>query len=125
MEESQEHYISVIGKKDDKLFVFTSADAPKYKLVTIDLKSPQRKNWKDLVPEDKDAVLVDAAFAGDQLILTYDKDASHRAYVYDKEGNRLREIITPRYGTLSFSTNSKDPETFYSYTSFTTPSTIM
>ena len=125
LEESQEHDISVIGKKDGKLYVFTSADAPKYKLMTIDLKSPQRKNWKDLVPEDKDAVLVDVAFAGDRLILTYDKDASHRAYVYDKEGNRIREITTPGHGTLSFSTNSKDPETFYSYSSFTAPSTIM
>ena len=125
LEESQEHDISVIGKKDGKLYVFTSADAPKYKLMTIDLKSPQRENWKDLVPEDKDAVLVDVAFAGDRLILTYDKDASHRAYVYDKDGNRIREITTPGYGTLVFSTNSKDPETFYSYSSFNTPSTIM
>ena len=124
-EASQEHDIRVIGKKDGKLYIFTSADAPKYKLVTVDVAAPHRKNWKDLVPEDKDAVLVDVAFAGDKLILTYDKDASHHAYVYDKDGNREREISLPGYGTLSFSTNPRDTETFYAYSSFTTPSTIM
>ncbi len=124
-EESQDHDISVIGEKDGKLFIFTSADAPKYKLVTVDVKSPERTNWIDLVPEDKDAVLVDARFAGDKLILTYDKDASHHAYVYSKDGVKEREITVPGYGTLSFSTNSKDPEAFYAFSSFTTPSTIL
>ena len=125
VEDSQDHDISVIGKKDDPLFIFTSADAPKYKLMTADVNNPERKNWKDLVPEDKDAVLVDARFAGDKLILTYDKDASHHAYVYSKDGVKEREISLPGYGTLAFSTNSKDPESFYSFSSFTTPSTIM
>ncbi|MDE6289944.1 MAG: prolyl oligopeptidase family serine peptidase, partial [Muribaculaceae bacterium] len=125
VEESQDNDISVIGNRDGKLYIFTSADAPKYKLVTADIKAPQRSNWKDLVPEDKEAVLVNAEFAGDRLILTYDKDASHHAYVYSKDGVKEREITLPGYGTLSFSTNSKDPETFYAFSSFTSPSTIM
>ena len=125
VEESQDNDISVIGNRDGKLYIFTSADAPKYKLVTADVKAPQRANWKDVVPENNEAVLVNAAFAGDRLILTYDKDASHHAYVYSKDGVKEREITLPGYGTLSFSTNSKDPETFYAFSSFTSPSTIM
>ena len=125
VEESQDNDISVIGNKDGKLYIFTSADAPKYKLVTADTKAPQRANWTDLVPEDKDAVLVNAKFAGDRLILTYDKDASHHAYVFSKEGEKEREISLPGYGTLSFSTDGKSPETFYAFSSFTSPSTIM
>ena len=125
VEESQDNDINVIGARDGKLYIFTSADAPKYRIVTADIKSPQRSEWTELVPEADDAVLVNAAFAGDRLILTYDKDASHHAYVYDMDGNQEREITLPGYGTLSFSTNSKDDETFYAFSSFTSPSTIM
>lgn len=125
VEESQDYDISVIGNKEGKLYIFTSAGAPKYKIVTADVKSPQRANWSDVVPENSDAVLVNASFAGDRLILTYDRDASHHAYVYSKDGVKEREIILPGYGTLAFSTDSKDPEVFYTFSSFTTPSTIM
>ncbi len=124
-EESQENDISVIEARDGKLYIFTSAGAPKYRLVTADIKAPQRENWQDLVPENNAAVLVDARFAGDKLILTYDKDASHHAYVYNKDGIKEREISLPGYGTISFSTNSEDTETFYSFSSFTTPAQIM
>ena len=124
VEESQDYDISVIGKRDGKLYIFTSADAPMYKLVTADVDAPQRANWTDLVGE-KDVVLVNASFAGDKLIMTYDKDASHHAYVFNRNGVKERDITLPGFGTLSFSTNPKDAETFYSFSSFTTPSTIM
>ena len=124
VEESQDNDISVIGARDGKLYIFTSADAPLNRIVTVDIKDPRRSNWKELVPENDEAVLVRAGFAGDKLILTYDKDASHHAYVYNADGTREREIKLPGYGTLSFSTNPKSPEVFYSFTSFTTPATI-
>lgn len=125
VEDSQDYDISVIDARDGKLYIYTSADAPRYRIVTADIKSPRRTDWKELVAEKDDAVLVNASFAGDKMILTYDKDASHHAYVYDKEGKPVREIKLPTYGTLSFSTNPKTPETFYSFSSFTSPSTIM
>ncbi|MDE7096041.1 MAG: prolyl oligopeptidase family serine peptidase, partial [Muribaculaceae bacterium] len=125
VEESQDNDISVIDARDGKLYIFTSADAPKYRLVTADIKTPERKNWQDLVQENNTAVLVDARFAGDKLILTYDKDASHHAYVYNQDGTKEREITLPGYGTLAFSTNPDDTETFYAFSSFTTPSQIM
>lgn len=125
VEKSQDNDISVIGARDGKIYIFTSAGAPRYRLMVADAKAPQRKQWEVLVPENEDAVLVDARFAGDKLILTYDRDASHHAYVYNLQGEKEREITLPGYGTLSFSTNSKTPEAFYSFSSFTTPSTIM
>lgn len=124
VEDSQDYDISVIDSRDGKLFIFTSADAPRYRLVTADVKAPQRENWEELVPEREDAVLVSTRFAGDKLILTYDKDASHHAYVYNPDGTQVREISLPGYGTLAFSTDSKSPEAFYSFSSFTSPATI-
>jgi len=122
VEESQDNEISVIDARDGKLYIFTSADAPLNRIVTADIKAPQRANWKELVPENKDAVLVGAQFAGDKMILTYDKDASHHAYVYNTDGTMAKEIKLPTYGTLRFSTNPKSSETYYSFSSFTYPS---
>lgn len=124
VEESQDNDISVIDSRDGKLYIFTSADAPMNRIVTADIKAPQRANWKDLVPQRDDAVLVGAQFAGDKLILTYDKDASHHAYVYNADGTSVREITLPTYGKLQFSTDSKSPETFYSFSSFTYPASV-
>ena len=124
VEESQDNDISVIDSRDGKLYIFTSADAPMNRIVTADIKAPQRANWKDLVPQRDDAVLVGAQFAGDKLILTYDKDASHHAYVYNADGTPVREITLPTYGKLQFSTDSKSPETFYSFSSFTYPASV-
>lgn len=124
VEDSQDNEISIIDSRDGKLYIFTSADAPKNRIVTADLKAPQRANWHELVAENPDAVLVGAQFAGDKLILKYDKDASHHAYVYNADGTPVREINLPGYGTLRFSTDSESPETYYSFTSFTSPSAI-
>lgn len=124
VEASQDYDISVIDSRNGELIIFTSADAPRYRLVKADIKAPQRSNWKELVAEKNDAVLVGAQPAGDKMILTYDKDASHHAYVYDRNGNVQREISLPGYGTLSFSADSKSPEAFYSFSSFTSPATI-
>lgn len=123
-EQSQDNIIDVIDARDGKLYILTSAGAPNNRLVTVDVKAPQRANWKDLIPEKDDAVLVNAQFAGDKLITTYSKDAAHHAYVYGLDGTMLREIKLPGYGTLGFSTDSKSPETYYSFTSFTSPSTV-
>ncbi len=124
IEESQDNEISVIDSRNGKLYIYTSADAPMNRIVTADIKAPQRSNWKDLIPENKEAVLVGAQFAGDKLILTYDKDASHHAYVYNVDGTPVREITLPTFGTLRFSTDPKSSEAFYSFSSFTYPSSI-
>ena len=43
--------LTVVRARDGKLYIFTSADAPLYRLVTADVMAPQRAIWKDLVPE--------------------------------------------------------------------------
>jgi prolyl oligopeptidase len=56
------------------LFVFkTNKNAPKYKLVTVDLSDPEYK-WNDLV-EEKDKVLQDVSCVNkDKLLLNYMQD---------------------------------------------------
>ena len=124
VEPSQDNDISVIGARDGKLYMMTSADAPRNRVVVADIARPQRAAWRDFVPEDSTAVLVGAQFAGDKLIATYDKDASHHAYVVNDKGERVNEIKLPTYGTLRFSTDPKSDEVYYTFSSFSYPPTV-
>lgn len=91
--------------------------------MTADIAKPKLSDWKELVPENE-SVLSSAQIIGGKLILTYDKDASNHAYVFDLSGKQLHEIALPALGSVGFSGDKDDPETFYSFTSFTYPSTI-
>lgn len=119
--QSQDKYISPVGVIGDRLLIYTSDGAEKYRLVTAPLDDPRRENWVTLVPES-DNVLTGVHLAGDKLILTYDIDAANHAYVYSQDGKLINEIKLPTYGTVSFSTSRKSPEVFYSFSSFVYPS---
>lgn len=112
--------IAVIG---DKIYFLTNHGAPKYRVMTADIKSPKIENWKELIPEQK-FVLDGAEVIGGKLFLTYNKDASNHAYIYSLEGKEEKEIKLPTLGTVNFSGDKDDKEVFYGFTSFTFPSSI-
>ncbi len=122
IEPTQEYEISPIGIVDGKLYILTSADAERYRLVTASLDNPVRANWKEIVPEQPN-VLTGATISGDKLILSYMKDASDHLYVHNLDGTLVREIELPTFGSVGLSASKKWPEVYYSLTSFVYPST--
>ena len=108
----------------DDIYMLTNADAPKYRLMVANVNAPGYKEWKELVPE-QDAVLEDVNFVdGDKMVLTYTQDNCSRAYLYNIRGEKLSEIKLPGVGSASFSSQREGKECFYSYTSYTVPTTI-
>lgn len=112
--------IEVIG---NMVYVITNYGAPKYRIMTFDTTSPLLKDWKELVSESE-SVLSGAQVIGGKLFLTYEKDASQHAYVYSLKGEREHEVTLPTLGSVGFSGDKDDKETFYMFTSFTFPATI-
>jgi len=112
--------VEVIG---EKVYLITNYDAPKYRIVTFDIARPQLKEWKELVSENE-SVLSGAEMIGGKMVLTYEKDASHHAYIYDLNGKQEFEVKLPTFGSVGFSGNKDDNEVFYTFTSFTFPPTI-
>ena len=98
---------SPIGIIDNKIYIFTNYKAPKRRIMVADINSPTLKNWKELIPES-DAVLSKAEIIGGKLFLTYNKDASDRAYVYNLNGKQLQEIKLPSLGTVFFCGEKED-----------------
>lgn len=104
-------------------FFTTNKDAPRYRVASIDL-SAARPEWKTLVAEGEQPI-DGASIVGDRLVLTYLKDATTRAAVFDLAGKPLRDIALGELGTAGgFAGKPGDAETFYAFTSFTRPATI-
>jgi prolyl oligopeptidase len=87
------------------------------------LNQPQSENWIDLIPEQKEVLSVNTG--GGNLFCSYLKDAITKVLQYDMKGNKIREVVLPGLGTASgFSGKRKEKTLFYSFSSYTTPSTI-
>lgn len=122
IEDFDNHYWS-IDNIGDKLLLVTDKDTPRYKLVEIDLTNTTAP-WKDLIPE-QDMVLNTVHYVGGKIITSYMKDATERVYVYDTDGKLQNEVQLPSLGSvLGFGGKHKEKTVFYTFTSFTYPSTI-
>ena len=98
--------------------------APRGRVIAIDVAQPARSNWREIVPQTADRLL-GASLVGNQLIASYLKDAHSEVKLFELSGRPLRTIELPGLGTASgFGGKRTDTETFYSFTSFTTPATI-
>ncbi len=126
IEPSQDYSNEIVGMADGKVYMFTSADAPRNRFVAVDPRRPARKDWVEIIPEDADgAVLKSVQFAGkNHFIAVFDRDASNHAYLYSLDGKRLSEIEFPTYGTASFSSSRSADDVFYSFSSFVYPAAI-
>ncbi len=112
---------NIIDNVDGQLLLMTNHNAPKYKLVLVDPENPKPENWKTIIPESEN-VLTSVQYVGGKLIASYLKDASTRIFVFDLTGKKLNEVILPAIGTAGgFNGKRADKEVFYTFTSFTYP----
>jgi prolyl oligopeptidase len=114
----------IIDNIEGKLLLMTNHNAPKYKLVLIDPNNPKSENWQSIIPESQN-VLQGVSYVGGKLIANYLKDAGTKIVVFDLAGKQLSEVQLPTIGTASgFGGKKADKEVFYTFTSFTYPTTI-
>ncbi|MDP1579220.1 MAG: prolyl oligopeptidase family serine peptidase [Candidatus Didemnitutus sp.] len=114
---------SVIGNDGSTLFIRTDLDAPRSKIIAIDLANPDRANWVTLVPQAKD-VIASASYIGGKFVVNYMQDAKNVLAVFARDGASLGTIELPGIGSVaSFSGREDEPELFFNFTSFTYPTT--
>ncbi|MDR2345770.1 MAG: prolyl oligopeptidase family serine peptidase [Planctomycetaceae bacterium] len=114
---------SIVTVVDGKFYMLTDRDAPKKRLVVIDPAKPEQQNWTDIIPES-DSLLSSVSHIGGKFIVTFMKDASDIAFVYDLQGKRIREIKLPTFGKVVFSGERDSSIFFQSFTSFVYPTVI-
>lgn len=106
-----------------KLWYVTNRNAPRYRLVGIDLDTPKAE-WTEIVAERED-ILERAGIVGDRLVLNYMRDAASHAEILALDGSVGKTLSLNGIGTASgFRGRPGDPETFYAFTSFNCPASI-
>ena len=113
----------VIENDGDTFWVQTDLDAPRGRVIAIDLNNSERSNWKEIIPEAAET-LRSVGLLNNQFVTNYLKDARSQINIYDLDG-MVREVELPGIGSAGgFGGKRYDTETFYTFTSFTTPATI-
>ena len=110
---------------DGPVFYFkTDLKAPRGRLIAIDTRKPARAHWKELVPEAKENLRA-VSMVGNRFVADYLKDARSEVKVFTLDGKRSATVALPGIGTASgFHGKRDNNETFYSFSSFTTPPSI-
>jgi prolyl oligopeptidase len=113
-----------VANEGSRFWFQTDLQAPRGKLIEIDTAKPARSNWKVVVPEGKET-LQGTSFVNNKFVLNYLKDAYTQVKIYDVNGKLVNEVGFPEIGSAAgFGGKATDKETFYAFTSFTTPTTI-
>jgi prolyl oligopeptidase len=113
-----------IDNEGPVFYFSTDKNAERSRIIAIDTRKPDAAHWKEIVAQAPQT-LVDVSMVNHQLVLNYLRDARSEVRIVDLAGKPVRSVDLPGIGSAAgFDGKKGDTETFYSYTSFTTPSTI-
>jgi prolyl oligopeptidase len=116
----------VIGNDGERFYVQTDKDAPRRRVVAIDLSRPDEASWTVVIPEAPGRdVLGSAKMVNNRFVTQWMTDAHEVLKVYRLDGTFEREIALPAIGAISgFSGKRKDAEGFYGFSSFAYPGIV-
>lgn len=115
---------SFIDNDGPRFWFRTDLNAPRSRIIAIDITKGDRAHWQELIPQAEET-LQGVSVLNNQFIASYLKDARSQIKVFELDGRPVREIELPGIGSAGgFGGKRYDTETFYSFTSFTTPTTI-
>ena len=105
------------------LYLLTNYEAPKYRVLLVDLEAPGQANWVELIPEGE-ATLMDMEVVGDWIVAQYMENACSRLRVYSLSGEYLRDIELPMLGSVSGLNGAWDgAEVTFTFSSYFIPPT--
>ena len=115
---------SVIGVEKGNIFIQTTLDALRGRIVSAEIKNIAPSNWKVIVPET-DGVIQGASFADGSLLVNYLTVAKSKLELFSLDGKSLGTLDFPTLGSVSsVSARENSNEVYYSFTSFLYPTTI-
>lgn len=119
-----------VGNDGKRFYFRTDLDAPRGRLIAVEIDKPEREYWKTIISESPD-ILESVKLAGNQFVTVYLVNAYHQIRRFDKDGSFLGEIGLPGIGSilslngiLNLFGNPDEDELFFTYQSFVHPPTV-
>jgi prolyl oligopeptidase len=114
-----------LGNRGATFYVHTDAEAPRGRIIAVDLAQPARERWREIVPEQDDAIAF-VEMVADHFAIVYKHAAHHRLQLYSREGAFVRDIDLPTLGSIVGLFGRNDgAELFVGFQSSLYPTTIL
>ena len=111
-----------LGKRGQRLWFKTDKDAPRGRIVAIDLGA--RERLIEIVPEGRDT-LESALLAGNRLVVSRMVDAANAVQVHELDGATVGSIVLPGLGSVGGVWGDLDcPRLYYTWSGFTSPGEV-
>lgn len=113
-----------VASDDDTLYFMTDHDAPRRRVIAVDVTAPARDQWKEVIAESDD-VIESVSLFGEVFYVDALRDARSRVTRYRIDGSLIGEFDLPGVGTVGgFGGRQDATETFFSFTNYVTPGAI-
>ena len=123
LDSSFQHGYSFIGNDGATFYYKTDLGAPRGTIVSRDV-SNEKSGFTPIVPQAAETI-ESVSLINNQFVVSYLKDAYTQVRIFDKTGKAARNVELPGIGAANgFGGKQADTETFYTFSSFTTPPTI-
>lgn len=107
-----------IGNSGTLFYFQTNLDAPRGRIIAINIEQPDRANWRELIPEQDD-VIAFVLMVNNQFVVTYLHDAHHQMKIFNLDGGYVGDIPLPALGSIfGISGKPQDTEMFLDFSSF-------
>ena len=119
-----ENEFEFVGNDGNRLFFMTDLGASTKRVVAMDVNKPGREQLQEVIPMS-DATLRGVSLLNGKFIVSYMQDVVSRVSVFDLDGSPRGDVALPGIGTAGgFGGKQTDKETFFSFTSYATPTSI-
>lgn len=119
---------SVVGNDGPVLWLYTDLEAPRGRVVAVDLRSPGRGTWSTLVPEAEETISswVLGRGIGDRIVVGYVKDGMNVVRVFSADGGFLYTLDLPANGSIwsGFAGRQDDPHAYYVLSTLVDPGSV-
>ena len=110
-----------LGAEGDTFYFLTTNNAPRGRVIAVDLAAPDPASWREVVPQNSDAIEA-AALVGGRLVVQSIHDVHAQLRVVSLDGRATADIRLPGQGTVAGLRGiPANPEAFLTYTDFTVP----
>lgn len=115
---------TVIGNVGRLLYVRTDLDAPRRRLIAIDLDRPERRRWRTIIPEGAHP-MGDVGMTSSGFVVTRLVDVTSELSTYARDGQRTGNVPLPSLGTVSsLGTTAAVSSFYFAFTAPLTPTSV-
>ena len=112
------------GVAGGTLYLYTTWQAPKGRVVAVPLDDSTRARWRDIVPEGNDPI-AETILVGTRIAVVHLVDVQSRLDLYDLQGRSRGPVTLPEPGTVAGLSGRNDgTDFFFTFTSYLRPATV-